>query len=549
MSAMYGMIQRWIESLKRGRQFVAHDIWHIGLPGERIPHGLIIKQIRVAILLVRGVTEETLLLRASALTFATMLFIVPFLALMFYLIQAFNLGDQVYNVMSERVDQHLAHIISLVKGAEEPIPPADTGETPPAAPEDLEEGADSLAPDVAIPGEDNAPLPPQAAEVSPEAPPDHVVSENNERLQMEIMAAIFPIFSPEAGLVDAKAGENPIKILANLAEQGATNPQAVGIAGVLFVLSTVLGFMRNVESSFNGIWGVRRKRNLFRAISDYMMVTLLLPFVAAGVLGVSAILESQHVLSLLGPLAIGLRGGQFAVIWLTFTLLYYFVPNTRVEFRYALLGGLVAGVLWVLCSWGYIRFQFGLARYNLFFSTFSLFPMLLMWIYLSWLILLLGALLTYAYQNEKTFAIERLAAGASHAYREALAVRAIIEMAGRFRRGAPALSVVEAAESWNVPTRLLSDTLDCLVQRNLVAECATEPVSYQPARAPETIRLIDVLRAVKETGRDPSRLRQDEKYKPLYEGLDMGDPACFSATAAELADRLAQSSGESAQPA
>jgi len=545
MIRMYAMIQRWLESLKRGRQFVTRDIWHIGLPGERIPHGLIIKQIRVAILLVRGVTDETLLLRASALTFATMLFIVPFLALMFYLIQAFNLGDQVYNVMSERVDQHLAHIITLVKGAEQPAPPADTGETP----EDLNESADSLPPDVAKSPEDNAPIALEEATTSPETPPGHAISENNERLQMEILAAIFPIFSPEAGLVDGEAGENPIKILANLAEQGATNPQAVGIAGILFVLSTVLGFMRNVESSFNGIWGVRRKRNLFRAISDYMMVTLLLPFVAAGVLGVSAILESQHVLSLLGPLAIGLRGGQFAVIWITLTLLYCFVPNTRVEFRYALLGGLVAGALWVLCSWGYIRFQFGLARYALFFSTFALFPLLLMWIYLSWLILLFGALLTYAYQNEKTFAIERLAAGASHAYREALAVRAIIEMAGRFRRGAPALSVVEAAESWNVPSRLLSDTLDCLVRKNLVAECATEPVSYQPARAPETIRIIDVLRAVKEAGRDPSQLRQDEKYKSLYQGLDLGDPACFSATAAELADRLAQSPGESAQSA
>src|SRR5690606_21433607 len=105
-------------------------------------------------------------------------------------------------------------------------------------------------------------------------------------------------------------------------------------------------------------------------------------------------------------------------------------------------------------SWYYVRFNYGLARYTFFFSTFALFPMLLFWIYTSWIILLFGCLVSFAYQHEKTFALARLADHATPAYREALAVRVVIEAARRFSTGKPALTVDDAVEAWNVPTRL-----------------------------------------------------------------------------------------------
>ncbi len=500
------------EALQRGKQFVTHDVWHIGLPGEEVPHGLIIKQVRVIILLFRGIVEETLLLRASALTFATMLFLVPFLALMFYFIQTFDLGDQFYLSMSEKMEEGVSWVASIVDTDEEaPTPPEGT--TNP---------------------EDSTPAEPGILERAATADSD----ENNALLEQQLLAALFPIFSSQDGLADESLGQNPVKFLAELAEKGATNPQAVTLTGLLFVLSTVFGFMRNVESSFNRIWGVKRTRNLFRAVSDYMMITLVLPFVAAAVLGITAALESELIVEALGPLAILLRGGQFMVICFTFALLYFFVPNTKVKFRFAIMGGIVAGVLWALSSWGYVKFQIGLARYALFFSGFALFPLLLMWIYVSWLILLFGALLTFAYQNEKTFAMERLAEGASYAYREALAVRTMVELARRFKSGLPGLTLTEAAEAWNVPTRLLHETLDCLAGANLVAVCATEPVRYQPARAPETTKLLDVVHAVRESGRDPSLLREDKDYRPVYSGMESGDQDCLTATIASLATRL-----------
>ncbi len=512
-SKILDYIGRIRASFERGQRFMTHDIWRIGLPGEQVPNGLIIKQIRAVILLARGLIEETLLLRASALTFATLLFLVPFFALMFFFIQTFNLGDQIYEKMDERLSRAVTAIRSLGDGR--PIPMREAtpylsvlaGYDPPFPMEGEEE--------------DNRPS-----------------GESDELLKQHFIGWVFPIFAEDHSITNDPIYENPVKLLVNLAEEGAKSPRTVGISGLLFILSTVFGFMRNVEYTFNRIWGVRRQRNPFRVLSDYMMITVMLPFVAAVIMGIGAALESKYVLDTLGPFAIALRGAQFVVLCLSFTMVYLFVPNTKVYFRYALLGGLVGGSLYMLNSWAYVKFQFGLARYTPFFSTFALFPLLLMYIYFSWLILLFGSLVSFAYQNEKTFAMERLSDNATLAYRESLAVRIMIELARRFKRGAFPLTVKDAAEQWNVPTRLLSETLDCLMKAKLAAACATTPVCYQPARATNTIKVIDIVNAVRESGQDPSLLREDAQYRRLYRGLDTADPVVMRADIETLADKV-----------
>ncbi len=523
-------VKRMLDSFQRGRRFVAHDIWLVGRPGEELPHGIIIKQIRAVILLVKATVEEALLLRASALTFATMLFIVPFLAFLFYFIQTFQLGDNVYMSLSHKIDvqiKRLADALDYDSMQEEEE--ATEGEGEQGDGED-ENGGEAFFADAPV-------LQANTAVLTAQMDGGGGDGRGEQQLFDKILRTFVPIFDSSNTLMHDGDYTNPVDALAKLAQQGATNPQAIGITGILFVLSTVFGFLRNVESAFNSIWGVSRARSMFRTLSDYLLITLLLPFVMAVVLGITAALESEAIASRLGTFSTGLRSVQFLVICLTFSMLYYFVPNTKVERRYALLGGFVAGGLWMLCSWGYAKFLFGLARYAVFFSGFALFPLLLMWIFLSWLILLFGALLSFAYQNEKTFAMERLADGASFAYREAVGVRAVMELVWRFQQGLPALSAHEMATAWNVPLRLVNETLRCLVQARLVTECATEPVTFQPARAPETTQVIDIVRAIREAGRDPSLLRSEMEYKPLYVGLDCADPATLTATLGELAMR------------
>ena len=103
-------IRRARAAFERGKQFLQHDIWYIGKPGETVPSGFVIKQLRVGILLVKGLMEEMLLLRASALAFTTLLFIVPFLVFMFSFITTFNLGDHIYGKISGWLDQRIEQV-------------------------------------------------------------------------------------------------------------------------------------------------------------------------------------------------------------------------------------------------------------------------------------------------------------------------------------------------------------------------------------------------------------------------------------------------------
>lgn len=416
-------LKQWALSLREWRQFLSHDIWRVGRPGEKIPHGFLIKQVRVLILLVQQFVQDMLLVRAAALTFTTLLSLVPLLAVLVYVVKTLDLEAEVYK-----------RIVGIIFS-----------------------GVD----------------------------------------------------------IEAESGFDPVGQLTQFAQEGAS-PKALGYMGMAFVVATVFGLMMNIESAFNQIWGLRVRRSLYRKAADYVMVLLLLPIAVALVISMPTLLKSATWLEdqLLIKYLLGVS--NYVLVWVAFTVLYTVVPNTKVRLPFALFGGLVASILWGLAAWAYVTFQFGLPNYKLIYAAAAQVPLLLMWLYVSWVIVLFGAELVFAYQNEKTYAMERLASSASHAYREALALKAMIEMARRFEDGAGPLEPMQAAEDWNVPTRLLNDTLEQLADAGLVQLLATDPPAYQPGRSVERIRLGDVVSAMREHGDAPSALREDPVLQYAY---------------------------------
>ena len=530
------MFTRLFEALERGHRFVTHDVWRIGKPGEKIPSGFITKNIRVGILLARVVTEETILVRASALTFATILFIVPFLVFMFSFIQTFSLGDAVYASISNRITEQLEWF-------EEKLPKQETVVTEETILSEVAESENQIA---AIASEVNPEEDPLAATIA-DMTGESIVTDVglvqateeprfNEELWNAMLQWMFPSWQNQIELAGDEEYVDPVQIIVGLVEE-ETTLSTLGITGIIWVLVTVLGLMRNLEWSFNRIWGVKYSRDLLRTLSDYIIITLLLPFVIVSVVAVTVVLDASQYSTIAG-FSYMLRLGQLSIICLTFSVVYWLVPNTKVYFKYALLGGVVSGSIWMLMSWGYFSFQVGMVRNAFFFSKLALFPMFIFWIYSSWLILLTGALVTFAYQNERTFAIERFVDSASFAYREAVAVRVVVELVRRFRQGEPGLSIKEMGVAWNVPIRLLNEIIEHLVKANFLTACATTPVTYQPGRAPENTCVVDVVRAIREAGIDPSQLRDDEAYGALYEALNIGDDDYLNATVSELSERL-----------
>lgn len=470
---MTGYIERALAAIERGRRFVTHDVWHIGAPGEEIPHGFIIKHIRVAILLVQNLVRDALTLRAAALTFATALGIIPFLALVFYVVQQFHIEEEIYKYLADAL-----------------LPASDASSAPAQAPHSMEDLAD-------------------------------LVFQGVGQLESK----------------DGEAFENPVKKVFEYAQEGA-DPENMGLAWIVFVIAAAFGLLRNIESAFSTIWGLKRTRSWYRIFSDYLVLMFAMPFVVALVISVTAILENEQFKAQLGVFAPGLRGAQYLIIWLVFTAMYFLIPNTRVRVRYAVLGGVVGGTLWCLLSWAFVKFEVGVTKYSLFFSAFAQVPILLMWVYFSWLILLFGAELTFAYQYEKTFAMERLARGASYAYREALGLWAMAELGKRFDRGEPPRPAAALAEDWNVPVGLLTEILDTLAEGGLVSPCNSGDAAYQPGRSLSRISVGDIVTCLRESGRDPSALRQEKAFQPLLDELFDAQTGRASETLQELVDRL-----------
>lgn len=538
---MHKLLTELVEALQRGHRFVTYDVWHIGKPGEQVPSGFVIKHVRVAILLFKGLMSDVLWLRTSALAFATILAIVPFLAFAFFIIQTFDLAQSLTDVIEARVQDYAARVGVL---RDDPVDEAveETEAAPPvetALPQPREDSAD-----------ESLPRTPEEA-VLPRAEPGHPTRAGpNDETQAEVEARVDRtrdlLESALGWLLEGvprpededipRASEAPLKVILEMVEESGQSPAMGTFLGIVFVFFSVFGLMFGIESAFNAIWGTKRNRSWFRIFTDYMLIVLMLPFVVAFVVGLTTAIETEELAW--GPIRLLLSGVRYVVLWLALATVYYTVPNTKVPIRYALLGAVIAGTLWILTARLFLHFQWGVARANFFYGSFALIPLILVWIYTSWLIILFGAQLTFAYQYEKTFAMERLAEHASFAYREAIALRVVTEVSRRFDAGLPPLTAAQCASEWNVPVRLLNDALDQLEAAGLLRQVNAEPVRYQPARSIDKITVGDVLSAMREFGHDPSALRDDETMKPLLEKIYERENGVLTMTIEEAIERF-----------
>ena len=185
--------------------------------------------------------------------------------------------------------------------------------------------------------------------------------------------------------------------------------------GLVVLIWSVMQVLNNIESSFNAIWQIKKSRSFFRKVSDYLSIMLIGPLliiVSSSVMvyistRVQSVAQSIDMFQVISPVFQNLlRFVPYALIWLLFTLVYIILPNTRVIFKYALVAGIIAGTGFQVLQWGYIHFQIGVTKYSAIYGTFAALPLFLIWLQLSWLIVLLGAEISFAYQNVKEYAME-----------------------------------------------------------------------------------------------------------------------------------------------
>jgi membrane protein len=281
---------------------------------------------------------------------------------------------------------------------------------------------------------------------------------------------------------------------------------ALGSVGLVTLFITALSLLGTIEESFNHIWRVKAPRKLTRKFSDYLSVVLVGPVLVFAALTITATLQSnafvQRLLALepFGTVILSsLRLVPYLTLWGAFAFIYVFVPNTRVKLSSALVGGLVAAVLWETVGWGFAVFVASSTRYYAIYSSFAILLLFLLWLHIGWVIVLLGAQVAYAHQNLNFFEAERDRVAESPAGRERLGLYLMFLIARNFYDGLDPLGVAELATRSRLPLEVVGQFMKMFAESRLLFSLADEE-RFVLGRDPERIRVKEILDCVRHFG-------------------------------------------------
>lgn len=290
----------------------------------------------------------------------------------------------------------------------------------------------------------------------------------------------------------------------------------IGI-GLVFLLYTLITLTTNIEDAFNTIWFVKRSRNIYRRVTDYISVFLLIPFVFVITSGLNifllacrALLPDAQIVSKTMSLFIQTSPVLFAI--LTFMALYKLMPNTRVKWRHTIGPGILAGISFLGLEWLYVHYQIKLSAYNAIYGSFAAIPLLMLWMQISWCICLIGAQLCYANQNLKTYAFERISDQLSRRYRDTLLLLLMNRICKHFASGLKPFTAHRLAVSTHLPDTLVGILLNELSNMQFLVEAHDEPNDepyYLPAIDIHRITVGMVMRRIDVHGvENPSHVWQ-----------------------------------------
>ena len=272
-----------------------------------------------------------------------------------------------------------------------------------------------------------------------------------------------------------------------------TNFAALGWIGLAFFVLTAVLLLANVEKSFNRVWGVDKNRSLLRQIANYTSVLVLVPVL----IGLAGALKAQVAINRkvldVDVNAWAQNLASFGILWLVIGFLYVFVPNTRVRLRSAMVSSLLTTVVFLGWMQMFTVMQVGVVNYNRIYGAFAAVPVFMLWMYVTWVILLLGAEFTFALQNSDTYQLESAADTASMRSRILVALM-VLRRAGRAMAGEREMFDAAAfARQVKAPIRLINSVVATLAKRGYLAQVASRDAGYVLMRAPETVRIRDLV--------------------------------------------------------
>jgi len=286
-----------------------------------------------------------------------------------------------------------------------------------------------------------------------------------------------------------------------------TKAGVLGSLGLALLLYTVVSLLQKIEKAFNFTWRVAQQRSMTRRLSDYISLILIGPVLLFTALGMTASLSSMTLIqqameieALGSMIELLARLLPYALVIAAFTFIYMLVPNVRVRFRSALIGGLVAGILWETTSWAFAAFVVSSAKYTAIYSAFASMIIFFIWIYMNWLILLIGCSITSYHQQPAQRNLRSRVIRLSNRLRESLALMIMMLVARHYHYHKDAWTLEALAARLNVDLQVAELLVERLLGADLLVASGDTPTRYLPAYDPATISLVDIISAVRQAG-------------------------------------------------
>jgi membrane protein len=279
--------------------------------------------------------------------------------------------------------------------------------------------------------------------------------------------------------------------LASFSEKVATG--AAGGLGLGFTLATCYFLYDTVENTFNDIWHVVARRSWFRKFLIFYPVVTLLPVLAGAYLYWSGrLIGSGHLARFFAPLSIQF-GALFLINWM--------LPNIRVRWYAALAGTLITGFALEGLKWGFVHFAKGmlLANYSGVYGPLALVPLILLWIYISWWVVLGGAEIANAIQNLRLLEAEERRHRDDEPINGLVAAQILAFVAADYQRGGKGIDRASLSREFGLSVEVIDHIAARLKNHAFLAEVQGDKEGFIPGRAVGSISLQDVLAAFRST--------------------------------------------------
>ncbi len=246
----------------------------------------------------------------------------------------------------------------------------------------------------------------------------------------------------------------------------------VGV-GILFLFWTLISLLRNIELTFNNIWQVSKGRSIWRMVTDYLAILIVLPVLLACSSGISIFMSTS--LSMLLPFSFMQPAIEvlfdfvgMIITWLFFAGTYMLIPNTKVRFKNAIIPGILVGTSVQVLQWLFLSGQLYVAKYNAIYGSFSFLPLFLIWMQLVWLFTLIGGVLCYAMQNISEYNFGSNISNISASYRRRTTIAVMTIIARRFEKGMPSMTISQLATHYRLPVNLITPEIERLKELHLL---------------------------------------------------------------------------------